>query len=308
MKQLLKAVVIAIALVLVIKVFAFTSCTIPSTGMENTLYRGERVIVNLWSYGFRVPFMSVFGYQRWNERPVKRGDIVLFNNPAPADKQKGHNGKEVFINRCIGLPGDTLMLNNELIQTNDRILSPDSKLIYAYPGEEEDLVVKAIRKTGIANNELIGYDNGCYLRSFSHYELYLLKQELGGTVCFKSMQTDTAEGVHPFVVPGKGKSVKVYPWNAKLLCNTIICHEGRNASLRNDTLIIDGKPAESYTFTKDYHWMASNNSISLCDSRLFGFVPKDHVIGRAALIWFSKDNEKPLWEGYRWERFFRLVK
>ena len=109
MKQLLKAVVIAIALVLVIKVFAFTSCTIPSTGMENTLYRGERVIVNLWSYGFRVPFMSVFGYQRWNERPVKRGDIVLFNNPAPADKQKGHSGKEVFINRCIGLPGDTLM-------------------------------------------------------------------------------------------------------------------------------------------------------------------------------------------------------
>ncbi len=303
MKQLLKAVVIAIALVLVIKTFAFTSCTIPSTGMENTLYRGERVIVNLWSYGLRVPFTPVFGCRRWNERPVKRGDIVLFNNPAP-----GEGGdKELFINRCIGLPGDTLMLNNELILTNDRVSSPDSKLIYAYPGEKEDLVAKAIGKAGISGNELAGYDNGCYLRSFSRYELRLLRQELGNTVRFRSMQTDTAEGAHPFVVPAKGKSVKVYPWNARLLCNTIICHEGRDASLRNDTLLIDGKPADSYAFTKDYHWMASNNSVSLCDSRLFGFVPKDHIIGRAALIWFSKDNERPMWKGYRWNRFFRHV-
>ena len=284
MKQLLKAVLIAAALVVLIKVFAFTSCTIPSTGMENSLLRGERVIVNKWSYGLRLPLMGMTGYHRLAARGVERGDIVLFNNPAG----KGTiDRRELFINRCIGLPGDTLMLNGQLIQTRDQVLSPDSKLVYAYPGEQEDLVVEAMRRVGIGDNKLVGFDRGDFLRSFSHYEIYLMRQELRGQVTFRSLQTDTADGVHPFVVPARGKAVKVYPWNAKLLCNTIVQHEGRQARLQGDTLWVDGRRVTSYTFTKDYHWVASNNSVSLCDSRLFGFVPDDHFIGRAALSWFS---------------------
>ena len=304
MKQLLKAVLIAAALVVLIKVFAFTSCTIPSTGMENSLLRGERVIVNKWSYGLRLPLMGMPGYHRLAARGVERGDIVLFNNPAG----KGTiDRRELFINRCIGLPGDTLMLNGQLIQTRDQVLSPDSKLVYAYPGEQEDLVVEAMRRVGIGDNKLVGFDRGDFLRSFSHYEIYLMRQELRGQVTFRSLQTDTADGVHPFVVPARGKAVKVYPWNAKLLCNTIVQHEGRQARLQGDTLWVDGRRVTSYTFTKDYHWVASNNSVSLCDSRLFGFVPDDHIIGRASLIWFSKDTEEPFWHGFRWKRFFRLV-
>lgn len=304
MKQLLKAVLIAAALVVLIKVFAFTSCTIPSTGMENSLLRGERVIVNKWSYGLRLPLMGMTGYHRLAARGVERGDIVLFNNPAG----KGTiDRRELFINRCIGLPGDTLMLNGQLIQTRDQVLSPDSKLVYAYPGEQEDLVVEAMRRVGIGDNKLVGFDRGDFLRSFSHYEIYLMRQELRGQVTFRSLQTDTADGVHPFVVPARGRAVRVYPWNAKLLCNTIVQHEGRQARLQGDTLWVDGRRVTSYTFTKDYHWVASNNSVSLCDSRLFGFVPDDHIIGRASLIWFSKDTEEPFWQGFRWKRFFRLV-
>ena len=134
-----------------------------------------------------------------------------------------------------------------------------------------------------------------------------MRQELRGQVTFRSLQTDTADGVHPFVVPARGRAVRVYPWNAKLLCNTIVQHEGRQAHLQGDTLWVDGRRVTSYTFTKDYHWVASNNSVSLCDSRLFGFVPDDHIIGRASLIWFSKDTEEPFWHGFRWKRFFRLV-
>lgn len=304
MKQLLKAVLIAAALVVLIKVFAFTSCTIPSTGMENSLLRGERVIVNKWSYGLRLPLMGMTGYHRLAARGVERSDIVLFNNPAG----KGTiDRRELFINRCIGLPGDTLMLNGQLIQTRDQVLSPDSKLVYAYPGEQEDLVVEAMRRVGIGDNKLVGFDRGDFLRSFSHYEIYLMRQELRGQVTFRSLQTDTADGVHPFVVPARGRAVRVYPWNAKLLCNTIVQHEGRQARLQGDTLWVDGRRVTSYTFTKDYHWVASNNSVSLCDSRLFGFVPDDHIIGRASLIWFSKDTEEPFWHGFRWKRFFRLV-
>lgn len=307
MKQLLKALLFAVALVLVIKVFFLTSCTIPSSGMENTLFRGDRVIISKWSYGLRLPFVSWLGYHRWNERPVRRGDIILFNNPSPDNDRQSVDLRELFINRCIGLPGDTLMLNTRLIQTEDRILSPDSKLLYAYPGEKDDRVVRAMRRANICHSELIGMEGTDFLRSFSHYEVYKLTQELGDSVHFSSLQTDTSEGVHPYVIPARGQQVNVYPWNVRLLCNTIVRHEGHKAEVRGDTLLVDGQAVTSYTFSKDYHWVASNNSVSLCDSRLFGFVPKDHIIGRATTVWFSKNPEAPLWKGYRWKRFFKHV-
>ena len=106
----IKAMLTAVILVLLVKTFAFTSCTIPSTGMENSLYQGERVLVNKWSYGFRVPF-SIW---RWLGKTAGKGDIVLFNNPNPRSPQTSVGNREVFISRVVGVPGDTLMLNDEL--------------------------------------------------------------------------------------------------------------------------------------------------------------------------------------------------
>ena len=62
----------AVVVVLLLRGFAFTSCLIPSTGMENSIFQGERILVNKWSYGLRVPFMSLFSYHRWCESPVRR--------------------------------------------------------------------------------------------------------------------------------------------------------------------------------------------------------------------------------------------
>lgn len=302
MKRTLLTLLIAVGIVLLVRVFAFTSCTIPSAGMENTLYRGDHVLVNKWSYGLRLPFTSLFGYHRWAPDDVQRGDVVLFNNPAPARPTTAIDQREVYISRCVGQPGDTLMLNGERMVTSDGIVSPDDKFLYAYPGEQEELILKALQTTGLTDNQLLGYDKGNYVRSFSHYELYLLKQELQGEVTFKALQTDTTDGVHPFVVPARGLLVKVYPWNAKLLCNTINLHEGRQATLKGNTLVVDGTPVKGFRFTKNYCWVAASNSISVTDSRLFGFVPEDHLIGRAALIWFSRDPEQPWNKGFRWER------
>ncbi len=302
MKRTLLTFLIAVVLVLLVRTFAFTSCTIPSSGMENTLYRGDRVIVNKWSYGLRLPFTSIIGYHRWGTKEARQGDIVLFNNPAPKQHSTPIDRREVFISRCIGAPGDTLMLNNEWVMTGDKVISPDDKFLYSYPGSQEDLLLGAMVEAGVEDNQLLGYDEGNYVRSFSHYELYLIKQELHGQIAFKALQTDTTDGVNPFVIPARGKLIRVYPWNAKLLCNTINCHEGRQASLRGNTLVIDGKAVNAYRFKKNYCWVASSNSINITDSRLFGLVPEDHLIGRASLIWFSKEKDSPWNEGYRWER------
>ena len=305
MRSLLKTLLVAVVAVLLVKLVAFTSCTIPSTGMENTLYRGDRVIVNRWSYGYRTPLASLFGYHRWAEAPVGRNDIVLFNRPSA--EQQLQDGGDLFINRCVGLPGDTLRLTDELILTDADVLTPDSKYIYAYPGQQEALVTQAIRQAGIEDNTLVGYDQGDYLRSFSLREINTVKRLLGPQVQFRSVQTADSDAVHDFVVPGKGIAVRVRPWNVMLLRNTIVMHEGRRAEVKGDTLLVDGRPVASYRFSKDYYWMASNNSMSLCDSRLFGFVPKECIIGRAALVWFSKDPSEDLLSGYRFGRFFHRI-
>lgn len=285
----LKAVFTAAAVALLVKMLLVTSCIIPSSGMENSLYQGEGILVNKWSYGLRVPFPSLWGYHRLGKKPVEKGDIFLFNNPDPRRESEWMERRELFISRCTGVAGDTLMLNRELTEIGGEVLSPDSKELYAYPSAAEDLVWEVLQSIGIAEeNKLVSYlSDGSYIRSFSHYEYYLMVQKLGGKVVLTPLTSKQPQEVYPFVVPRKGMPVKVYPWNVALLCNTIRAHEHRQAEVCRDTLWVEGVPVSEYAFTKDYYWVSSNDPVNLCDSRLFGFVPEDYIIGKACLIWFT---------------------
>ena len=92
------------------------------------------------------------------------------------------------------------------------------------------------------------------------------------------------------------------------LRNTLVMHEHVDARIKNDTLYINGRPTRHCRFSKDYYWVVANNSINLSDSRLFGFVPKDHIIGRASRIWFSKEEGSSLFSAYRWDRIWTKVR
>lgn len=306
MKRVIIAILLIAVVMLGVRTCVITSCVIPSSGMENTLFAGDCVLVNRWSYGYRVPLMSLFGYHRWGRGKVKHNDILLFNNPM-ADKQKTIDSCDLYVGCCSGVPGDTLMLNEELQLTNEKVVNPDSKQFYYYPDKCEDQVHNLLQKIGIKDNELFGYNGNNYIRNLSHYELYLLRKGLGKTVVFTCLRKDTGAGIHPYVIPSKGKPIKVYPWNAKLLCNTLVKHENRKAEVRRDTLLIDGKPVQWCFFSQDYYWVSSNNPIGLCDSRLFGFVPSTHLIGRAVMVCFSKGPHTSFFRGYRWNRFFQFI-
>jgi signal peptidase I len=288
----LKAMLTAALVVVLWDVCAFTSCTIPSTGMENALYEGERVWVSRWSYGWRVPFTTL----RLGGGKAAKGDVVLFNNPNPQSLQTPVAWRELFISRCMGTPGDTLMLNADMMVCNEQVASPDSKALYSYPIEDEDTLQTLMDQLGIQENCLVGYADGRYIRSFSHYEYYLLRQRgLSSARLMPVKAQDKAEG-HPIVVPQRGRAVTVYPWNVALLCNTILRHEGRQATVKGDTLLVEGRPVKHFVFTKDYYWMVANNPVNLCDSRLFGLVPADHLIGRAWRIWYPKERKRFLQE------------
>ena len=298
----------AIVIVLLLRGFAFTSCLIPSTGMENSLFQGERILVNKWSYGLRLPLMSAFSYHRWRERPVQKRDIVVFNNPAGI-QQPTIDRREIYISRCIGTPGDTLLVDSLFsVSSPEAQFNPDKKRLYTYPASKENLITSLIRTLSITNDGLMGSDDSTHVRSFSRYEYYLLEQAIGDRNWIRPLTEKQDKELKPLIVPSKGKALRVYPWNITLLRNTLVMHEGKQAEIKNDTLYIDGKPTQHCFFTKDYYWMASNNSVNLSDSRLFGFVPQDHMIGKASLIWFSKEKGTGILDGYRWNRFFQSVK
>ena len=298
----------AIAVVLLLRGFAFTSCLIPSTGMENSLFQGERILVNKWRYGLRVPLMSLFSYHRWCERSVRQQDVVVCNNPA-AIGQPTIDRREIYISRCIGTPGDTLLVDSLFsVSSPEAQLNPDKKRLYTYPAAKEQLITSLMQTLSITNDGLMGSNDSTHVRSFSRYEYYLLEQAISDQNWIQPLTEKSEKELKPLIVPGKGKALRVYPWNITLLRNTLVMHEGKQAEIKNDTLYIDGKPTQHCFFTKDYYWMASNNSVNLSDSRLFGFVPQDHIIGKASLIWFSKEKGTGIFDGYRWNRFFQSVK
>lgn len=297
----------AIVIVLLFRGFAFTSCLIPSTGMENSLFEGERILVNKWSYGLRAPMMSVFSYQRWRHRPVQKQDIVVFNNPA-AIRQPTIDRREVYISRCIGTPGDTLLVDSLFSATSPETqFNPDKKRLYGYPADKENLIVSLMHTLSITDDGLMGNNDSTHVRSFSRYEYYLLEQAMNEHCWLYPLMDRNNDDLRPLIVPGKGRVLRVYPWNITLLRNTLVMHEGKQAKIKNDTLYINGKPTQHCYFTKDYYWMGANNSVNLSDSRLFGFVPHDHIIGKASIVWFSKEKGTGIFDGYRWNRFFKAV-
>ncbi len=304
----LKLLVIVPGVVVVLRCFLFTSCYIPSSGMENSLFPGDRVVVNKWAYGLRLPFPSLLGYHRIAARPVERGDVVVFNNP----HNTSYRGKQldegaIFIGRCIGVPGDTLFTDTLFTRVIAReLINPDKKRLYHYPVAYEPQIREVLAQTGI-ENQLMGYNDSVNIRSLSLFELYLIEEATGGNKWIKPVTEERDEPLYPLVVPGKGITVEVSPHNIKLLRNTILLHEGKEAEILNDTLVIEGRKVTRYTFAQDYYWAASNNSVNMADSRLFGFVPRTHLIGKASFVWFSKKKNGNLFRGIDTERFFKAV-
>ena len=275
--------------------------------MENSLYQGERILVDKWSYGLRLPFMKLWGYHRWADSPVPKEDILVFNNPA--------NLSEPVIDRRGGLYQPLHRYSRRYLV--DRFTfsvipseknAPDQKFLYSYPRQRERQLDSLLSILSIAPNKLLGQDSTKNIRSFSRYEHYLLEQAMNGKCWIEPIvKEDSMEMLKPLIIPSKGKAVRVYPWNKTLLRNTLVLHEKKQAEIKNDTLYVEGKPVQHCHFTKDYYWVGANNAINLSDSRLFGFVPEDHIIGKASIIWFSKEKGTGPFSGYRWGRIWKRV-
>ena len=221
-----------------------TSYLIPSTGMENSLYRGERILVNKWSYGLRLPFISLWGYHRWGDKPVRKDDILVFNNPANLS-QTAIDQREVYIGRCLGVSGDTLWVDSLFSVIPSEKNAPDQKFLYTYPRKKEKQLDSLLTILSIRPNVLLGQDTVKNVRSFSRYEYYLLEQALGTNNWIEPAdKEDSVDVLKPLIIPVKGKAVRVYPWNMTLLRNTLVLHERKRktctALLLYERLLLGG--------------------------------------------------------------------
>ena len=118
----------------------------------------------------------------------------------------------------------------------------------------------------------------------------------------------TIDNYGPVWIPKRGESVQLTPENVAVYERPIVDYEGNTLEVRNGKIFINGVESDSYTFKMDYYWMMGDNRHNSADSRCWGFVPEDHIVGKALFVWLSLDKDRDWFDGkIRWKRMFRSV-
>lgn len=234
----------------------------------------------------------------------------------PVDK------RENYIKRCVAIAGDTLQIINGILHVNGSpaFVSPTSSTDYFVYTTNKVLTEEEIRDAGVHLNEDnqlpdFGYAGGnVYTINLTESEVNMVKGIRGVDSVVRQVNNNPAsifpfdsqyqwsvDNFGPLWVPKKGVSIALTPANAILYKRVIRVYENNTWEERNGQIFINGQQATSYTFKMDYFWMMGDNRHRSQDSRYWGFVPEDHVVGEAWMIWMSWNG------GLRWNRLFKTI-
>ena len=231
----------------------------------------------------------------------------------PVDK------RENYIKRCVALPGDTLAVVDGKVTVNGEPQEPIDGVQYSYIVQTSAPFSQyALDNLGIT--EYSGNGSAYYM--FLTDEAAAKIKELNNVISLRRYvyppntdvypQWDTPrwsqDNYGPVWVPSKGATIELTEENLPLYRRIIEVYEGHDLEVRDGKIYIDGKEAHDYTFAMDYFWMMGDNRHNSADSRFWGFVPEDHIVGKASFVWLSLDNKKSFPSNIRWNRLFRKVK
>lgn len=252
--------------------------------------------------------------------------------------------RENYVKRCVGLPGDTLQIIEHVVYLNGKANKEPDNVQYTYDVLFNDgaiLTNDFLKENGITCEDLgLSSADKAYFKSEGQIQLTqqfrnnriimpmtkqtaaLLKSRkdlvqamapvTGGNpaeVYPLNMVKDwTRDNYGPVWIPKKGESIKLSLDNLPIYERPIRVYEHNDLEVRDGKIFINGEQTDSYTFKMDYYWMMGDNRHNSADSRYWGFVPEDHIVGKPIFIWWSSDPDRGLFGGgIRWSRLFRFV-
>ncbi len=271
---------------------------------------------------------------------VERGDVIVFNYPASVDVVRGRipatvpiERRDPYIKRVVGLPGDTVAVVDKVVYVNavPQPLAPTMKQLWRVtstddrrpsPAELEAAGLEFDRAHGdvrTQNGTITSPRQYRVLATTAEIEAFARRPGVAsvapevlpegyaaGSLHFPPGSASNADQFPPVVVPAQGATVPLNRETWPMLAEVITRHEGHRVEVVGDSLfVIDGRPATSYTFAQDYYFAMGDNRDNSVDGRYWGFVPHDHLVGKALFTFlsFRPDNFLP-----RFTRFFRPIR
>lgn len=351
-----EAIVFAVVVATLIRWGTVEAFVIPTPSMENSLLVGEYLFVSKLHYGPRTPrtplqipltHQKIWGteipsYLEWIKLPswrlpgishVKREEVVVFNVPdlqMNEGVERPIDLKTYYVKRCVGIPGDTIVIKDRALTANGKPLSspPNMKFSYLVTAREQ-ITTRNLTKLGLDPDDyyFLGKTNdnrAIYKMFLTDVQLREIKNEPyileagddytthdgPDSDIFPAAKNDAWNGDNygPLVLPSEGLTIAVNDSTLGLYGETIQLYEHHeNASIKGGKLTIDGKNVTEYTFKQDYYFMMGDNRNNSLDSRYWGFVPADHIVGKPIFVWFSVDKHADLLHKIRWSRMFRLI-
>ena len=228
----------------------------------------------------------------------------------PVDK------RENYIKRCVAIAGDTLQITDGVVRINGEEQAPIAGVQHTYVVQTSSpLSSQALNRLGIT--EFSGNGSVYYLFTTaevaekladSQNVISVRRYRHGATTEVFPQWSEprwSQDDYGPIWIPKKGATIDLTPENLPLYRRIIETYEGHQLAVEDNQILIDNQPTTQYTFAMDYYWMMGDNRHNSADSRFWGFVPEDHVVGKASFIWLSLDKING---GVRWDRLFNKVK
>lgn len=252
---------------------------------------------------------------------IGRNYIVNNPNEYGSIDHRPTDRRENYVKRCVGLPGQTLQIKNRIVYLDGKANKEPENVQYTYYVKlKADLPDDLLKELGISGEDLLSLNQNGYMPlTKKAVKVLSARKDLVASI---RLNTDAATGevyplnavtgwtrdnYGPIWIPKKGETVQLTLKNIALYERPIRVYEHNQLDIRNGRIYINGREAHSYTFKMDYYWMMGDNRHNSADSRYWGFVPEDHIVGKPIFIWWSSDPDRRGFSGIRWNRLFRWV-